>query len=90
MDRMGEIELEKSIIKVFTYSFIVCFLTLLLIRERVENVQDTNGFYSPPVVTPYADYFLNIFRDSIKASIVVLIIFLIYKLVTKKLRNNVV
>ncbi len=89
MDRMGEIELEKSIIKVFTYSFIVCFLTLLLIRERVENVQDTNGFYSP-VVTPYADYFLNIFRDSIKASIVVLIIFLIYKLVKKKLRNNVV
>lgn len=75
--------MEKTLVKTGIYSFIVTFflLTVLIKREKIST--DVEGI-TTSVVTPYPEFFFNIFRFSIITSMIAVIIVCAYLLSIKK------
>jgi hypothetical protein len=69
--------MEKIIVKTGIYSFIVSFFLLVAFKKRIESTTDVDGMTSN-VITPYPEFFFTIFRYSVIASIIAVIISIIY------------
>ncbi|KON90143.1 hypothetical protein AF332_27305 [Sporosarcina globispora] len=75
--------MEKIIVKTGIYSFIVSFFLLVAFMKRIESITDVEGMTSS-IVTPYPEFFFNIFRYSAITSIIAVIIAIAYLFSMKK------
>lgn len=75
--------MEKILVKTGIYSFVVTFFILVAFMQIEESTTDVEGMTSF-VVTPYPEFFFNIFRYSIITSIIAVILVCVYLLSNKK------
>jgi len=75
--------MEKILVKTGIYSFVVTFFILVAFMQIEESTTDVEGMTSF-VVTPYPEFFFNIFRYSIITSIIAVILVCVYILSNKK------
>ncbi|MGE7837639.1 hypothetical protein [Viridibacillus arvi] len=75
--------MEKILVKTGIYSFVVSFFLLVVFTKIEESITDVEGMTSF-VVTPYPEFFFNIFRYSIITSIIAVILVCVYILSNKK------
>ncbi|MGV2941885.1 hypothetical protein AB5I83_19950 [Mesobacillus sp. LC4] len=75
--------MEKIIVKTGIYSFIVPFFLLIAFMKRENSTIDAEG-YTSSVVTPFTEFFFNIFRYSVIASLIAVVIAFAYLISEKK------
>lgn len=75
--------MEKILVKTGLYSFIGSFILLIIFMKREENTIDVDGF-TTLIVTPYPEFFFTIFRYSVIASVIAIILVGGYILTNKK------
>ncbi|MBT2638597.1 hypothetical protein [Bacillus sp. ISL-39] len=75
--------MERILVKTGIYSFIVPLFLLVAFMKREESTTDAEGFTSS-VVTPYPEFFFNIFRYSVITSLIAVIIVFAYLISEKK------
>lgn len=75
--------MEKILVKTGIYSFIVPFFLLVVFMKREESTTDAEGL-SSSVITPYSEFFFNIFRYSVITSLLAVTIALVYLISEKK------
>lgn len=75
--------MEKILVKTGIYSLIISFLLLVVFMKREESTTDFEGM-SSFVVTPYPEFFFQIFRYSIITSIIATILVYVYLLSNNK------
>ncbi|ETT80743.1 hypothetical protein MKZ08_13080 [Viridibacillus sp. FSL R5-0477] len=75
--------MEKILVKTGIYSFVVSFFLLVVFMKIEESTTDVEGMTSF-VVTPYPEFFFNIFRYSIITSIIAVLLVCVYILSNKK------
>ena len=75
--------MEKILVKTGIYSLFLSFFLFVVFMKREESTTDFEGMTSF-VVTPYPEYFFQIFRYSIITSIIAVIFVLLYILLNKE------
>jgi hypothetical protein len=75
--------MEKILVKTGIYSLVLSFFLFVVFMKREESTTDFEGMTSF-VVTPYPEYFFQIFRYSIITSIIAVIFVLLYILLNKE------
>ena len=75
--------MEKILVKTGIYSLILSFFLFVVFMKREESTTDFEGMTSF-VVTPYPEFFFQIFRYSIITSIIAVIFVLLYILLNKE------
>ncbi|MGG0666854.1 hypothetical protein ABE042_22530 [Viridibacillus arvi] len=75
--------MEKILVKTGIYSFVISFFLLVVFMKIEKSTTDIEGMTSF-VVTPYPEFFFNIFRYSIITSIIAVILVCVYILSNKK------
>ena len=75
--------MEKILVKIGIYSLVLSFSLLVVFMKREESTTDFEGMTSF-VVTPYPEFFFQIFRYSIITSIIAVILVWLYILLNKE------
>ena len=75
--------MEKILVKTGIYSLVLSFFLLVVFMKREESTTDFEGMTSF-VVTPYPEFFFQIFRYSIITSIIAVIFVWLYILLNKE------
>ena len=75
--------MEKLLVKTGIYSLVLSFFLLVVFMNREESTTDFEGMTSF-VVTPYPEFFFQIFRYSIITSIIAVMFVWLYILLNKE------